>query len=106
MKAFAIDEFGQAGSLRDVDDPTPGEGEVRIRVAAAGVNPFDVAVLQGYVKDVMENRFPLIPGMDASGTVDAVGPAVTDRAVGDELFGGVGKPHLGEGTLAELVTMS
>jgi NADPH:quinone reductase-like Zn-dependent oxidoreductase len=70
------------------------------------VNPFDVAVLHGYAKDTMENRFPLIPGMDASGIVDAVGAGVTDRAVGDEVFGGVGKPYLGEGALAELVTMS
>ena len=106
MKAFALDEFGAPGSVRDLPDPEPREGQVRIRVAAAGLNPFDTWVLQGALKDDMEHRFPLIPAMDASGTVDAVGPGVTGFAVGDEVFGSVGKRGMGEGTLAELTTMS
>src|SRR5206468_75354 len=106
MKAFAIDEFGQPGSLHDVPVPEPADGQVRVRVAAAGLNPFDNAVVQGYLKDRMEHRFPLVPGMDGSGTVEAVGPGVSDWAVGDEVFGSVGKPYLGEGTLAELTTVS
>ena len=57
MKAFAIDELGRRGSLHDLPDPEPAEGQVRIRVAAAGVNPFDNAVLQGFLKDRMEHRF-------------------------------------------------
>ena len=106
MKAFAIDEFGQPGSLHDVPGPEPAEGQVRVRVAAAGLNPFDNAVVQGYLKDRMEHRFPLVLGMDSSGTVEAVGPGVSAWSVGDEVFGSVGKGYLGEGTLAELVTMS
>ena len=54
----------------------------------------------------MEHRFPLVPGMDASGTVEAIGEGVEDWAVGDEVFGSVGKRYLGEGTLAEFTTMS
>jgi NADPH:quinone reductase len=73
MKAFAIDAFGGQGSVRDLPVPEPEESQLRLRVAAAGLNPFDVAVIQGYVKDHMEHRFPLVPGMDASGTVDSVG---------------------------------
>ena len=106
MKAFALDEFGVAGSVRELPDPEPGEGQVRIRVAAAGLNPFDNWVIQGAMKDHMEHRFPLIPGGDASGTVDMVGPGVTDHAVGDDVFGSAGKGYFGEGALAELVTMS
>ena len=106
MRAYAIDEFGKPGSVEDVPTPEPGEGEVRVRVAAAGLNPFDNAVIQGYLKDRMEHRFPLVPGMDASGTVEAVGLGVSAWSIGDEVFGSVGKMHLGEGTLAELVTMS
>jgi NADPH:quinone reductase len=106
MRAFALDEFGAPGSVREVADPEPGEGQVRIRMAAAGLNPFDIAVINGHVKDAMEHRFPLIPGSDASGTVDAVGPGVTDHAVGDDVFGSMGKPYLGEGALAELAVMS
>jgi NADPH2:quinone reductase len=106
MKAFALDGFGQQGSVRDLPVPEPEEGQVRLRVIAAGVNPFDAAVIQGYVKDQMEHRFPLVPGMDASGTVDAVGDGVESSAAGDEAFGAVGKMVLGEGTLAEFVTVS
>ena len=106
MKAFAFDEFGEPGSLHDVSVPEPAEGQVRVRVAAAGLNPFDNAVIQGYLKDRMEHRLPLVPGMDGSGIVDAVGPAVSAWSVGDDVFGSVGKSHLGEGTLAEFVTMS
>jgi NADPH:quinone reductase-like Zn-dependent oxidoreductase len=106
MKAFAIDELGQPGSVHDIPIPEPAEGQVRIRVVAAGLNPFDNAVLQGYMKDRMEHRFPLVPGMDASGTVEAPGDGVEAWTVGDEVFGSVGKPYLGEGTLAEFTTMS
>ncbi|MDP9343636.1 MAG: NADP-dependent oxidoreductase [Actinomycetota bacterium] len=106
MKAFAIEEFGKPGSVRDIAVPEPGEGQVRVRVAAAGLNPFDVAVINGYLKDRMEHRFPLVPGADASGTVDAVGQGVEAWTVGDDVFGSVGKMYLGEGTLAEFATMS
>jgi NADPH:quinone reductase len=105
MKAFAIDEVGSEGSVRDVPVPEPAEGQVGIRVTAAGLNPFDSAVVRGYLKDRMEHRFPLVPGNDASGTVEAAGRGV-DWVIGDEVFGSVGKMFLGEGTLAEFTTMS
>jgi NADPH2:quinone reductase len=106
MRAFALEELGTPGSVVEVPAPEPAEGQVRIRVAAAGLNPFDNAVIQGYLKDQMEHRFPLVPGSDASGTVEALGEGVTDWSVGDEVFGSVGKRYLGEGTFAELATMS
>ena len=106
MRAFALDEFGKPGSIVEIPVPEPSAGQVRIRVVGAGLNPFDVAVIQGYVKDHMEHRFPLIPGADASGTVEAVGEGVLDRTIGDEVFGSVGKRYLGEGSLAEYATMS
>ena len=106
MKAFAIDDFGAPGSVRDLPVPEPVEGQLRLRVAAAGLNPFDVAVGHGYLKDQMEHRSPLVPGTDASGTVDALGEGVEGYAIGDEVFGSVGKSYLGEGTMAEFVTVS
>lgn len=106
MKAFAIDGFGEQGSVRDFPVPDPAEGQLRLLVVAAGVNPFDAAVVQGYIKDHMEHRFPLVPGMDASGGVDALGEGVEGYSVGDDVFGSVGKSYLGEGALAEFVTVS
>ena len=105
MRAFALDAFGQPGSVHDLPDPKPAENEVRVRVAAASINPFDNAVLMGYLKDRMEHRFPLIPCSDLAGTVDALGAGVEGFAVGDSVFGVTGR-MLGEGTLAELTTAS
>jgi NADPH:quinone reductase len=106
MRAFAIDAFGQPGSIHELPDPEPAEGQVRVRVAAASLNPFDTAVLQGYLKDMMEHRFPLIPASDFAGTVDALGPKAEGYSVGDQVFGILGKMYLGGGTLAELTTAS
>ena len=106
MRAFALDAFGQPGSIHELPDPEPAEGQVRVRVAAASLNPFDNAVIQGYVKDHMEHRFPLVPAGDLAATIDAVGPNTSGFEVGDHVFGTTGKVYLGEGTLAELATAS
>jgi NADPH:quinone reductase-like Zn-dependent oxidoreductase len=105
MRAFAIDAFGQPGSIHDLPDPEPAEKEVRVRGAAASINPFDNAVLKGYLKDRMEHRFPLIPCSDLAGTVEALGAGVEGFEVGDFVFGVTGR-MVGEGTLAELTTAS
>jgi len=106
MRAFALDSFGEPGSIRELSTPEPADGQVLVRLRAAGVNPFDAFVAQGYVKDLMEHRFPLVPGHDAAGVIQAVGDGVDGLAVGDEVFGAVGKPYLGEGTYAQATTMS
>lgn len=105
MRAFAIEEFGQRGSIRELPDPAPGDGEVLVRMAAASVNPVDAAVVAGYLKDMMEHRFPLVPGSDGAGVVRAAGAGV-DWEVGDRVFGVPGKPYFGAGTFAELATLS
>ena len=106
MRAFALDDFGQPGSIHDLPDPEPGEREVRVRVTAASINPFDNAVVQGYLKGRMEHHFPLVPCGDFAGTIDALGAGVDGFSVGDSVFGVTGKMVLGEGTLAELATAS
>jgi NADPH:quinone reductase-like Zn-dependent oxidoreductase len=106
MRGFALDAFGQPGSIHDLPEPEPAEGQVRVRVAAASLNPFDNVVLQGYMKDRMEHRFPLVPAGDFSGTVDAIGSGAHGFSVGDQVFGVNGKMYFGEGTLAEKTTAS
>ncbi len=55
---------------------------------------------------MMEHRFPLIPGIDASGAIESVGPGVEGYAPGDEVVGGFAKMFFGEGTFAELTTIA
>jgi NADPH:quinone reductase-like Zn-dependent oxidoreductase len=90
--------------LMDLPTPKIRAKEVLIRVHAAGVNPFDWKVADGELGDKMEHRFPLILGFDAAGLVEGVGNEVTDLAAGDEVYGYLSKPVIGEGTYAEYVS--
>ena len=105
MRTIAMTGFDSAPTLTDLEVPEPAEGEVRVWVRAASVNGFDLAVAAGYTKDFMEHRFPLVLGKDFAGQVDAIGPGVTEYAVGDRFFGTVTKPYLGDGSFAEYVTV-
>jgi len=105
MRAFAIDQFGTPGTVRDLPTPEPADGEILVRVRAAGLNAMDAGVLAGYLKDYMEHRFPLVPGSDASGVVERVGPGVDGLTVGDDVIVDARKPFLGAGTVAEFVVV-
>ena len=88
MKAIVIHGYGGPEVLKyeDYPDPTPGEGEVLVRVAASSVNPFDFKVRSGALKDFIPVRFPAILGLDLSGTVESLGPGVTTFNRGDKVF--------------------
>lgn len=88
MKAVRIHSYGGPEALAYEDAPRPaaGEGELLVRVHAAGVNPLDWKVRVGLVRDWLPHRLPLIPGWDLSGTVEAAGPGVSGFAEGDEVF--------------------
>ncbi len=103
MRAIAEDQFGGPIRLMEVPTPKIRANEVLIRVHAAGVNPFDWKVADGELRDKMEHRFPLILGFDVAGVVERVGREVTDLAAGDEVYGYLSKPVIGEGTYAEFV---
>jgi NADPH:quinone reductase-like Zn-dependent oxidoreductase len=103
VKAIIHDSYGPIESLelRDIEPPIIGEHEVLVRVHAAAVHIGDVFAIQGrplLVRTATGLRRPKygVPGFDLAGTVEAVGPAVTRFAVGDEVFGE------GAGTAAEL----
>ena len=87
MKAIVIHEYGPPDVLRyeDVAEPTPRDGEIRIKVHAATVNRvLDVSLRAG--KETFRNPvLPLIPGVDSAGVVDAVGPGVRKWRVGDRV---------------------
>ena len=85
MKAITIPEPGGADALvlADVPSPEPAEGEVRIRVAAAGVNRADIMERKGFY-DPPPGSSPY-PGLEVSGTIDALGEGVEGWAMGDEV---------------------
>ncbi|MEA2677644.1 MAG: hypothetical protein QOJ81_1785, partial [Chloroflexota bacterium] len=85
MRGFAVTDFDQPGSVMDLPDPEPTDGEIRIRVHSASVNPFDGGVAQGTTRSWAETRLPLVPGVDAAGVIDAVGPGVDRFKPGDRV---------------------
>lgn len=89
MKAVIFEDFGGPEVLRvaEVDAPTPGPKQVRIRVHAAGVNPIDYKIRRGMMRPSLPPRLPAIPGSEAAGVVEEVGSEVTHVRPGDEVFG-------------------
>ncbi|HEY4379798.1 MAG TPA: NADP-dependent oxidoreductase [Acidobacteriaceae bacterium] len=87
MKAVRIHRFGppEVIVVEDVPRPSPGPGQVLVRVAAAGVAPWDAIIREGQSK--VSPQPPLTLGSDLSGTIEAVGPGVTNFAAGDEVYG-------------------
>ena len=87
MKAVRIERFGppEVVVVEDIPMPSPGKGEVLVRVAAAGVAPWDALIREG--KSKVSPQPPLTLGSDLSGTVEAVGPDAGPFAVGDEVYG-------------------
>ncbi|MET0454760.1 MAG: NADP-dependent oxidoreductase [Mycobacterium sp.] len=89
MRAVGVTEYGGPDVLELVELPRPeaGPGQVRIRVHAATVNPGDTLLRTGGVDDMLRSgplRPPYVPGMEAAGVVDQLGPgARTDLRVGD-----------------------
>jgi NADPH:quinone reductase-like Zn-dependent oxidoreductase len=65
--------------------PEPGEGQIRIKVRAAGVSPTDLALRAGYLKDTIPLPPDAVLGYEAAGTVDAAGPGVTGTSAGEEV---------------------
>lgn len=89
MKAINVHAFGgpEACIIDDVAIPEPAAGEARVKVAFAGVNFIDVYMRNGtYARShTYKTPLPMVIGMEASGTVDAIGEGVTDLRVGQRV---------------------
>ena len=75
-RAVLVEEFGAPSSFRLVErDPgTPGPGEVRMRIHAAGISYVDVLIAEGAYQ--VKPDLPFVPGSDVSGVIEAVGEGV------------------------------
>jgi NADPH:quinone reductase-like Zn-dependent oxidoreductase len=87
MMAWRVHEFGPPETMRfeRVPVPTPGRGEVLVKVHAAGVGPWDGWIRGG--RSALPQPLPLTLGSDLSGVIEAVGPDVTDLRAGDQVYG-------------------
>ena len=86
MRQVVIPRFGAPDVLetREAPDPTPGDGEIRIRVRAIGINFADILARLGLYPDAPTP--PLVVGYEVAGTVDAVGRTVVNFAAGDRVL--------------------
>lgn len=97
MKALVLTRYGgpEAAELRDVARPSPGPGEVLVKVAASALNPVDFKIREGKLKPVLRIDLPAIMGNELAGTVVETGSGVTRFAVGDRVFARTAKDAMG-----------
>ncbi len=107
MKAIVINRFGGREVLQhtEVPKPEPAEGEVLVRVKAAGVNPVDWKIRAGYLKEVYPYKFPLILGWDLAGSVEQLGYSARRFQPGDEVYAYCRRPVIQYGTYAEFIAI-
>lgn len=106
MQAIRAREFGgpEVLKLEEVPDPRAGQGQVRVRIHAVGVNPYDTYMRSGAY--AIKPELPYTPGADAAGIVDEVGTGVTTFKTGDRVYvsgTALGKAH---GAYAQLAVCS
>jgi len=96
-------EFGGIDEIKvgPLDLPEVGEGEVLVRVKAAGINPVDYIVREGHFQQVVPNAFPAVPGWDVAGIIEKRGHGASRFAEGAEVYGYVRRPVVQHGTFAE-----
>jgi NADPH:quinone reductase-like Zn-dependent oxidoreductase len=105
MQVQQLERFGEVDGFRLVrrPRPTPGPGQVLVRIAASSVNVADVKARElGHALDFVP-ELPAVLGMDFAGTVAELGAGVTDRRVGDRVFGCAGGVRGLPGALAEYI---
>ncbi len=105
MKAMILNEYGANAEFQiaDMAEPAPKAGHVVVRVAATSVNTVDT-MIRAMGKDLpLSPDLPAVLGMDFAGTVEAIGEAVTDFALGDEVYGCAGGLADLQGALAEFI---
>lgn len=104
QRAVLIRAYGgaDAAHVADIDKPTPVQGQVLVRVRAAGVNGIDWKVREGLVRRVFALPLPIVLGAEMAGVIDAVGPGTSRFRVGQRVIGAMG----GLGAYAEFVTVS
>lgn len=101
MKAFGIQNYGPPRVIEALtkDEPIPKDNQVKIKVSAFAINPYDAALRRGDFKNERQVKFPFILGSDLVGQIVEVGPAIQNYQVGDFVI-----DHRSSGAYSEYVT--
>jgi len=106
VRAVTVSSYGASPVLMDLPTPAAGPGQVLIKLAAAGMNPMDVALASGEWRPETA-MFPMVLGVDGAGIVDALGEGAARFSLGDRIFGQLLIPPIGSaGTYAEYVAVT
>src|SRR5689334_16285973 len=114
MYAMALQSWASTELVRvELATPEPRDSEVRVAVHAIGVNPVDwkmrargpVGFAARALRPIVGPRGPIILGVDFAGVIDAVGPRVTDLAVGQRVVGGTNFSRGQHGSYADVVVV-
>lgn len=108
MKAARYEQFGDPEKnikIETVEIPEVEEGEVLIKIKAAGVNPVDAIIQSGAYKEKMPHSLPIIPGWDLAGTVEKCGFASRRFEKGDAVYAYARRPEIKWGTFAEYIVI-
>lgn len=107
MRAAKYNEFNgpQGIEVGEMEVPDIKEGEILVKIKAAGVNPVDTVITKGHYKDMMPHSFPIIPGWDFAGVIEDRGHAARRFEVGDEVYAYARRPEVKWGTFAEYIVI-
>jgi len=105
MKSAQINRYGGSEVIeinQNTPEPTLSSGKVLVSIKAAGLNPADWKIREGYLQQMIPLQFPFTLGMDFSGIVKEIGEGVSDFKQGDEVYGQAGVVTGGSGAFAEM----
>ena len=107
MKAIAINEYGDLPVMKLMDLPKPSiqSHEILVKIKAAGVNPVDFKIRKGLLKGRLPEEFPITLGWDGAGVVEAIGNAIKNFKIGDEVFFYGRKDVMHGGSYAEYISL-
>jgi alcohol dehydrogenase len=110
MKSAQITRYGNTSEvieIRQTSTPDLSTGKVLVQVKAAGINPIDWKIREGYMQQMIHLQFPSTLGMDFSGIIKQVGEDISsDFSQGDEVYGQAGVPSGGSGAFSEMALAS
>lgn len=105
MKALVYSDFGgnDRFELTEREEPHVGPDTLVVRVVAAGINPVDYKIREGYLRGLIDTQLPAVPGWDVAGIVEKAGLDTPEFAVGDPVLAYARADVVGHGSVAELM---